>query len=466
MDTSARLEYLAGLLRGLSAFSDSLAQEDSKGFGERFAAFKPVGTDGSTKAAKDPENMPKNRYRNVLTYDHSRVHLDTSMLGGTDYINASWIHGFQQEKKYIATQGAVPATIPDFWMMIWQYKVSIIVKVTREVENQTLKCHRYWPDPESEPPQKKVTIGKIEIEHLSSKSQEQFIVRKFKLRHGQSERDITQFSYEAWPDHGVPLTAREFLDFRACIKAEEAKTPQAPIVVHCSAGVGRTGTYIVVDRVLECVENGVKSSDLDLDKAIRNLRERRPLMVQTVAQYKFCYDSVLSGIRRELEKFKDAQATPETKEFIATDKKTSQEADRKEDDDIREIVRKRAARIQATSFDEVEQMEKAWTRDESYDVDYQMSDLESRFVSLAMTGCELDLTPALPEQIRALILKAKALDQRKQQEKEEQEALESARRRERVAAEMEAAKSAAQKSSKSAAERKAEKFMRKKSNGP
>lgn len=129
-------------------------------------------------------------------------------------------------------------------------------------------------------------------------------------------------------------------------------------------------------------------------------------------------------------------------------------------------MRKRAARIQATSFDEVEQMEKAWTRDESYDVDYQMSDLESRFVSLAMTGCELDLTPALPEQIRALILKAKALDQRKQQAKEEQEALESARERERVAAEMEAAKSAAQKSSKSAAERKAEKFMRKKSNGP
>lgn len=288
-------------------------------------------------------------------------------------------------------------------MMIWQYKVllneagkpatlaklnirlsqvSIIVKVTREVENQTLKCHRYWPDPESEPPQKKVTIGKIEIEHLSSKSQEQFIVRKFKLRHGQSERDITQFSYEAWPgvpvlsskcavhlyetlkeflprwvDHGVPLTAREFLDFRACIKAEEvsgeiffvpadtfdsdtsACTRQKPrrrqllCTVVLGSGVQArtlwlTGTWHRVCnpptncgshrsfRVLECVENGVKSSDLDLDKAIRNLRERRPLMVQTVAQYKFCYDSVLSGIRRELEKFKDAQATPVRKLYI------------------------------------------------------------------------------------------------------------------------------------------------------
>jgi hypothetical protein len=151
--------------------------------------------------------------------------------------------------------------------------------------------------------------------------------------------------------------------------------------------------------------------------------------------------------------------------FIATDKKAAIEADKKEDEDIMEIVKNRAARIKATSFAELEHVEKAWTKDANYDLNYSMTDLESRFVSLAMAGCELDLTPALPEQIRALVHKAKALDQRKLREKEEIQSKAAAEVEEQRRFVEQSAKLADKTATKSAAAKKAEKFMRKKSSG-
>jgi protein tyrosine phosphatase len=120
--------------------------------------------------------------------------------------------------------------------------------VTREVEGGSLKCHRYWPDPTSKPSVKEMKFEKIKVEFLDSRAMQYFIYRRFRLTKGKDEsRIIHHFQYEAWPDHGVPFTSREFLDFRSVINSVQS-SPGAPIVIHCSAGVGRTGTYIAIDR--------------------------------------------------------------------------------------------------------------------------------------------------------------------------------------------------------------------------
>jgi len=142
-------------------------------------------------------NEGKNRYKNVLPYDKTRVVIKDGQVG--DYINANWIPGYKNPKRYIATQGPVPTSIVDFWRMIWQEKVNVIVKVTREVESGTLKCHRYWPDPTSEPPQKVVLLGSVEVEFLGTVESEIFVTRRFKLKKDGKELLVTQFSYEAWP---------------------------------------------------------------------------------------------------------------------------------------------------------------------------------------------------------------------------------------------------------------------------
>ena len=231
------------------------------------------------------------------------------------------------------------------------------------MENGVLKCHRYWPDPDQEPPQKKVIIqifkSELEIEHISTVSSQCWITRKFFLRKGTEERILTQLSYEAWPDHGVPLTSREFLTFRQHVQTvnkvrpasrahvrpsskfrrqrglapsppptphtphtphtahrtshiahrtpahsplcrAQAKTILGPIVVHCSAGVGRTGTYITVDKVLDAVDAGQKNDELNLDKVMQKQRHDRVFMVQTQSQYEFTYRAVADGIRQKL----------------------------------------------------------------------------------------------------------------------------------------------------------------------
>lgn len=112
----------------------------------------------------------------------------------------------------------MPTTIVDFWRMVWQVKSELIIKVTREVEGGVLKCHRYWPDPNAEPPQKKVVLGQLTVEFMSADHSDAWIVRSFKVKKGNTERIIQMFSYEAWPDHGVPLTTREFLGFRKAVK--------------------------------------------------------------------------------------------------------------------------------------------------------------------------------------------------------------------------------------------------------
>lgn len=345
--------------------------------------------------------------------------------------------------------------------MVWQANAAIIVKVTREVEGETLKCHRYWPDPDSEPPQKVVLMGQIEVEHLSTVNHDFWICREFKLRKGGDERTVTQFSYEAWPDHGVPLTTREFLQFRSEVKKIEKGCPLSPIITHCSAGVGRTGTYIVIDRVLNAVEETIKSPDLDLDACITDLRKQRTHMVQTEAQYKFCYSAVLDGIRSQLSTYTSTTLSRPTKEYIEKDKAAAESKYEEEDNEIQQIIKKRALRVKATSFEDIERANKSWDKAEVYNIEYDLSDLESRFVSLAMVGAEIDLTPAMPEQVRKIVMDGKALDERKRKEKQERLILNSQKVHAATVAAKEKEKQEQKQEVKSAAAKKASKFMKK-----
>lgn len=296
--------FLAELLQKLGELSEKLAANNNAEYLASYAKLKVLGIDQKVEASILPANEPKNRYKNVpgaplppfltllavliliiplstAAFDHSRVVLKNGPDG--DYINANWIKGSKGPKQYIATQGPVPPAIADFWHMVWEYDVSVIIKVTREVESGTLKCHRYWPDPNATPPQLMALFGLVEVEHKGTTAHSFYIERSFEIRKGTEKRTLTQFSYEAWPDHGVPSTTREFLEFREACKKYTDKS-KGPVVIHCSAGVGRTGTYITVDRVLDAVASGKKSRELDIDSTVKDLRMSRVYMVQTDQQ--------------------------------------------------------------------------------------------------------------------------------------------------------------------------------------
>ncbi|TSO15229.1 Receptor-type tyrosine-protein phosphatase kappa [Bagarius yarrelli] len=207
------------------------------------------GQSASWDVAKKEQNRTKNRYGNIIAYDHSRVILQpVEDDPSSDYINANYIDGYQRPSHYIATQGPVHETVYDFWRMIWQEQSACIVMVTNLVEVGRVKCYKYWPDDAEVYGDFKVTF--LEVEPLA-----EYVVRTFTLeRRGFNEvREVKQFHFTGWPDHGVPYHATGLLSFIRRIKMSNPPTA-GPIVVHCSAGAGRTGCYIVIDIMLDMAE--------------------------------------------------------------------------------------------------------------------------------------------------------------------------------------------------------------------
>jgi protein tyrosine phosphatase len=176
--------------------------------------------------------------------------------------------------------------------MVWHLNSEVIVMVTHEVEKGRVKCHRYWPDPTSTPPVKKLQYGDIYVTHISSVPHKHFVVRTFEVFHNGETRRVKQYGYTAWPDHGVPLTTSELLGFRNAVKTG-ITDPLKPQIVHCSAGVGRTGTYIAIDQLIEqALDMG---GQLDIDGVVKEMRLARNFMVQTVIQYMFIHRATLDG---------------------------------------------------------------------------------------------------------------------------------------------------------------------------
>ncbi|XP_034038391.1 receptor-type tyrosine-protein phosphatase mu-like isoform X3 [Thalassophryne amazonica] len=238
-------------------------------------------------SAKKDENRMKNRYGNIIAYDHSRVRLQA--LEGeqsSDYINANYVDGYHRPNHYIATQGPMQETVFDFWRMVWQENMAAIVMVTNLVEVGRVKCCKYWPDDTEIYRDIKVTL--IETELLS-----EYVIRTFAVeKRGAHEiREIRQFHFTGWPDHGVPYHATGLLGFIRRVKSKTL-TNAGPMVVHCSAGAGRTGCFIVIDIMLDMAE---REGVVDIYNCVRELRSRRVNMVQTEEQYVFIHDVILEA---------------------------------------------------------------------------------------------------------------------------------------------------------------------------
>ncbi|KAI1891597.1 hypothetical protein AGOR_G00145420 [Albula goreensis] len=234
-------------------------------------------------------NKPKNRYANVIAYDHSRVILSPiEGISGSDYINANYIDGYRKQNAYIATQGPLPETFGDFWRMVWEQRAATVVMMTRLEEKSRIKCDQYWPSRGTE------TYGMTQVTLLDTIELATFCVRTFSLhKNGSSEkREVRQFQFTAWPDHGVPEYPTPFLAFLRRVKT--CNPPDAgPIIAHCSAGVGRTGCFIVIDAMLERIKH---EKTVDIYGHVTLMRSQRNYMVQTEDQYSFIHDALLEAV--------------------------------------------------------------------------------------------------------------------------------------------------------------------------
>ncbi|CAG9760558.1 unnamed protein product [Ceutorhynchus assimilis] len=245
-----------------------------------------------TSISHKKQNMEMNRYPEVIPYDHARVILnELSNANGSDYINASSITDHDpRNPAYIATQGPLPHTAPDFWQLIWEQGAVVIVMLTRLTEGGSAMCHRYWPEEGSE-------VYHIYEVHLVSEHIwcDDYLVRSFYLKNVKTgeTRTVTQFHFLSWPEAGVPASTKALLEFRRKVN-KSYRGRSCPIVVHCSDGAGRTGTYCLIDMVLSRMAKGAK--EIDIAATLEHLRDQRPKMVATKQQFEF----VLTAVAEEV----------------------------------------------------------------------------------------------------------------------------------------------------------------------
>ncbi|XP_053114048.1 receptor-type tyrosine-protein phosphatase beta isoform X2 [Hemicordylus capensis] len=272
---------------------------------KEYEDLKDVGRNQSCDIALLPENRGKNRYNNILPYDTTRVKLsNVDDDPCSDYINASYIPGNNFHREYIATQGPLPGTKDDFWKMAWEQNVHNVVMVTQCVEKGRVKCDHYWPfDQDS------LYYGDFIVQMLSESVLPEWTIREFKVCSEEqldSQRLIRQFHYTVWPDHGVPETTQSLIQFVRTVRDYINRTPHAgPTIVHCSAGVGRTGTFIALDRILQQLD--LKDS-VDIYGAVHDLRLHRVHMVQTECQYVYLHQCVRDVLRAR--KLRNEQENP------------------------------------------------------------------------------------------------------------------------------------------------------------
>ncbi|KAI5734997.1 hypothetical protein M8J77_012959 [Diaphorina citri] len=258
----------------------------------------------STHVAVQIGNRPKNRYINVLPYDTTRVPLLRDNSSDSDYINASFIKGFSNEAEYIAAQGPKADTVADFWTMVLQHQVLKIVMLCSFVEKGRVKCEKYFPNRVNE----YFVFNNIRVGCTEQEVGSHHTCTHLRITRDSEVLEVKHFHLHDWQDFSIPGGPDVLVNFCHLVRNS---TPTSQLsVVHCSAGVGRTGTYIACDLLLQCLQHNRK---LNIFRTVLDLREQRAHMVQSEAQYVYLYQSIASALESsDTLKLKSGDSSPST----------------------------------------------------------------------------------------------------------------------------------------------------------
>ncbi|XP_050023108.3 receptor-type tyrosine-protein phosphatase kappa-like isoform X1 [Dermacentor andersoni] len=288
---------------------------------------QPKGRQYPTIEAQRTENKVKNRYGNLLAYDHSRVRLKPIPgVPFSDYINASYIDGYCRPKRYIATQGPKPHTVEDFWRMVWQENVCKVVMLTGLVENGKTKCEKYWPE-------KTATYGDVQVHFITEETFPEYTIHQLHITLADTTREVKHFHLTSWPDHGVPLYPNALLTFRK--KVNQYRTfNEAPVVVHCSAGVGRTGAYILLENLIEQAQSeGV----VDVIGQLAAMRHNRMNVVETLEQYNFVHRALMESVCIRDHSVPCSKISDRYRELLVVDESTGKNNFAKEFEELKSL---------------------------------------------------------------------------------------------------------------------------------
>lgn len=299
----------AGILRkfiqGVKAMSEGDEERGEDNFGSDFMRLRRLSTKYRTEkiyptnVGEREENVKKNRYKDILPFDHSRVKLTLKTSNqDTDYVNANFIKGMDGPEAYIATQGPLPNTVIDFWRMNWEYNVAVIVMACREFEMGRKKCERYFPLLGEEP----LSFGPFRISCEAEQARTDYFIRTLVVENENENetRRITQFHYMNWPDHDVPSSFDSILDMIGLMR-EYQENDDVPICVHCSAGCGRTGAICAIDYTWNLLKAGKIPEDFNVFRLIQEMRTQRHSAVQTKEQYELVHKAIAQLFEKQLQ---------------------------------------------------------------------------------------------------------------------------------------------------------------------
>ncbi|XP_075707312.1 tyrosine-protein phosphatase non-receptor type 22 [Rhinoderma darwinii] len=297
----------------IQRYVDGYEKKKAKEFANDFLHLKrqsakyKIDNSYTTRAAEIPENFKKNRYKDIFPFDHSRVELSLITSDeDTDFINASFIKGVYGPRAYIATQGPLPSTVVDFWRMIWEYNIGIIVMACMEFEMGKKKCERYWAEVGCEVLQ----YGLFSVTCSEEEKKTDYVIRLLAVTYGNEIRIVHQIHYKNWPDHDVPSSVEHILEMIQDIRLLQ-RDDSPPVCIHCSAGCGRTGVICAIDYSWRLLKDQIIPVNFSIYSIIQEMRTQRSSLVQTKEQYELVYNAVVYLFKKELEKINEISASEE-----------------------------------------------------------------------------------------------------------------------------------------------------------